>query len=68
MAEQRQAFGEGLVVRGPSEIEKQKVFEAERHERTEKSRREKEAALQKAKEDEVSSLDLSSMINHPIGS
>ncbi|TIB72226.1 Sec63-domain-containing protein [Wallemia mellicola] len=58
LAEQRQAFGEGLVVRGPSEIEKQKVFEAERHERTEKSRREKEAALQKAKEDEAHRLEM----------
>ena len=55
LAEQRQAFGEGLTVRGPSELEKQQLYETEKNERNERSRLEKEAAKQKAKDDEVSS-------------
>ena len=54
LAEQRQAFGEGLTVRGPSELEKQQLYETEKNERNERSRLEKEAAKQKAKDDEVS--------------
>ncbi|TIA91902.1 hypothetical protein E3P81_01822 [Wallemia ichthyophaga] len=58
LAEQRQAFGEGLAVRGPGEIEKQQAYEAEKVEKSEKYKLEKEAAQQKAKEDEAHRLDM----------